>query len=107
MKLNLGREMFGLTGEPIKLKQQNSAPATLAELVIEVLMGEHQKDANSEGKHKMRRYHLARSIQNGNMDFPVEDVALFKDRAAMFYGAAIYGPFCEAIEAPALKEAEA
>lgn len=76
MKIDLNHVFATLDGEPV-LKKGNK-PFTLKEACVQALTS--MVDERASGEEKVRRAVLAEQIykSNGQVDFPVEDVALIK-----------------------------
>jgi hypothetical protein len=86
MKINFGQELKMVDGEALFRTRRDRAsnamidvPATTQWAAIEALLAVAQGETQT-GEEKAKRYELALKIQsaNGDVELPVEDVALLK-----------------------------
>lgn len=106
MRVDFSKALKGIKGEciPLEAHNPNGPKARLGDVAVEALMTDHQqRDQGAQGKHKIHRWNIAKKIHkalgaDGMVELIAEDVALIKDRLAMWYGPGVIGPAYEAIE---------
>lgn len=96
MKVDFGQVFKGLEGDEIK---NGGKPFTLAAAAVTALLAEF-KDEQIAGQQKADRYTLALAVHGavGEIDQPVEDVALIKTLIGKAYSPLIVGQAWKMLE---------
>jgi hypothetical protein len=89
MKLNLTSPLYDLTSQP--LIGEGGAPLLLRTVLQNAALATLPDDQGLSGADKARLYRLAIEANAGEVEWPVEDVSLLKQRVGAAYGPIVVG----------------
>lgn len=98
MKIDFGQVLKTLDGTPLKMSE-DGAPLTLAEVVQNGLLSNQPTDINATGEMKAKFYRLAIALKPEPLDFPVEDLAVMKQRLVAGFGPIVVGQAWQMLDA--------
>ncbi len=114
MKIDFSAKLLNINDEPIQElqpKKQKEDPnvyvhLSLGRACIDAMLSVVESDRGEKEQSKFDRWELAKKIKGNDKDtvFEVEEVALIKKRAGLYFSPGVVGPIYELLEGKGKKK---
>lgn len=97
MKIDLSGNVLDLAGNPLIGDGKESLK--LSAVAINALLAPPaNRESQPTGEQSLKRFTLAKKIQQNEQEYTVDEAALIKQCASKIWAPLVYGRLCEAIE---------